>query len=228
MENVSKYRSGPPRFGKKPYKDSWDPSVKTTKLTSDELEQLRNGKPVDEILKEREQVDKSKAKIAHFEKNVSNETTNIKKALTSENEPKTIEIDTSNTKYETRYLNIDYKQRFEELSASHEKLVYEAKEAEEKVAALEPEVNNLKREVIDAHKQLAGWQERFDLMEENFNAALIDKEHAINETVFLENQLSNARKEILRLNEEVSALKTEVKPLREFAFLKLSRDVNSA
>jgi hypothetical protein len=60
LEKVSKYRSGPPRFGTRGYRDRWDNSVKTTKLTPEEMEQYKAGKSIEEILKGRERVEVAK------------------------------------------------------------------------------------------------------------------------------------------------------------------------
>jgi DNA repair exonuclease SbcCD ATPase subunit len=65
--NVSSYRSGPPRFGNRPH--NIDTSVKTYQLTPEQLERYRNGKSLDDILKEAKEVERAqKPKVIAYTK----------------------------------------------------------------------------------------------------------------------------------------------------------------
>ncbi|MGG3737555.1 hypothetical protein [Aeribacillus pallidus] len=81
LTKISPYRSGPPRFGTRQY--VFDNSVKTYQLTPEELEQLRAGKSVDEILKEREEKKMSQPRVISYIKylEVEAERDELKKQL---------------------------------------------------------------------------------------------------------------------------------------------------
>jgi chromosome segregation ATPase len=81
LTKISPYRSGPPRFGTRQY--VFDNSVKTYQLTPEELEQLRAGKSVDEILKEREEKKMSQSRVISYIKylEVEAERDELKKQL---------------------------------------------------------------------------------------------------------------------------------------------------
>jgi chromosome segregation ATPase len=93
LTKISPYRSGPPRFGTRQY--VFDNSVKTYQLTPEELEQLRAGKSVDEILKEREEKKMSQPRVISYIKylEVEAERDELKKQL---EEMKSNDISSSN------------------------------------------------------------------------------------------------------------------------------------
>jgi chromosome segregation ATPase len=65
--NVSSYRSGPPRFGNRPH--NIDTSVKTYQLTPEQLERLRAGENLDDILKEDKDMERAqKPKVIAYAK----------------------------------------------------------------------------------------------------------------------------------------------------------------
>lgn len=67
LTKVSPYRSGPPRFGTRQY--VFDNTVKTYKLTPDQLERYRNGEKLEDILKEaKEMVQEKKPKVIAYTK----------------------------------------------------------------------------------------------------------------------------------------------------------------
>lgn len=70
ITKISAYRSGPPRFGNRPHQI--DNTVRTYKLTPEQLERLKNGESLDDILKECEDVREEKpvagSKIESIEK----------------------------------------------------------------------------------------------------------------------------------------------------------------
>jgi chromosome segregation ATPase len=67
LTKVSPYRSGPPRFGNRSH--NIDTSVKTYKLTPDQLERYRNGEKLEDILEEvKEVVQEKKPKVIAYTK----------------------------------------------------------------------------------------------------------------------------------------------------------------
>lgn len=92
----------------------------------------------------------------------------------------------------------------------------------------EKEIDNLKKEVIDAHKQVTEWQEKYHKLDERFSAVLLSKDQAMKINQSLENRLHDSTEEIKRLNEEINQLNQEIFPLRQLSLLKLSKDVNTA
>lgn len=235
---LSPYKMGPLRFGTRPYKETWDTSVKTTKLTQDELEQYKAGKSIDEILRERENMPVKKLPITieqyvelklqnKKEKEIAAELGLTEQQLWSwkhsrkEKIAKALEIAQNEQKdvpdtYSTRGV---------------EKRENELKSAEKPVSEIEElkkEIENLKKEVIDAHKQITEWQEKYYELDDQFNYTLQAKDQALKMNANLENQLHEQSKEIIRLNEEINLLNKEIYPLRQLTYLKLSREVNLA
>jgi chromosome segregation ATPase len=66
LTKVSPYRMGPPRFGTKPY--VFDNSVKTYQLTPEQLERLRVGENLEDILKEAKEMEQQKPKVIAYAK----------------------------------------------------------------------------------------------------------------------------------------------------------------
>ncbi|WP_346208379.1 hypothetical protein NSS91_07485 [Caldifermentibacillus hisashii] len=65
------------------------------------------------------------------------------------------------------------------------------------------EINNTKTSLIGKNESIT---KRYEVLKEQLEIALVTKEQAINENMFLENQLHNAREEIHRLNAEINKL----------------------
>jgi hypothetical protein len=64
LTKISPSRMGPPRFGTRQH--TFDNSVTTYQLTPEELEQLRAGKSVDDILREREEMKKIDLSVEEY------------------------------------------------------------------------------------------------------------------------------------------------------------------
>jgi predicted RNase H-like nuclease (RuvC/YqgF family) len=92
----------------------------------------------------------------------------------------------------------------------------------------EREIENLKKEVIDAHKLVTEWQEKYKKLREQFSDALMVKDHAIKENAELENECLKLERENKSLSSELDHLKKEIVILRELSYLKLSKEVESA
>ena len=66
LTSVSSYRSGPPRFGRRPH--NIDTSVKKYQLTPEQLERYCNGEKLDDILKEAKEMEQQKPKVIAYAK----------------------------------------------------------------------------------------------------------------------------------------------------------------
>jgi DNA repair exonuclease SbcCD ATPase subunit len=66
LTKISPSRMGPPRFGNRPH--NIDMSVKTYQLTPEQLERLRAGENLDDILKEAKEVERQKPKVIAYAK----------------------------------------------------------------------------------------------------------------------------------------------------------------
>lgn len=229
---------GPPRFGTRPYKETWDTSVKTTKLTPEEIEQYKAGKSIDEILKERENMPSNKLPITieqyvklklqnKKEKEIAAELGLTEQQLWSwkharkEKIVKALEIAQKGQKEVSNTSSTKEVEKHENEPKSEGELVSEIEE-------LKQEIEKLKKEVIDAHKQITEWQEKFYELDKQFGYTIQAKDQALKMNANLENQLNEQSKEIMRLNEEINLLNKEIYPLRQLTYLKLSREVNSA
>lgn len=199
MTKVSPYRQGAVRFGNRPH--GIDTTVRTYQLTPEQLERLRAGEKLEDILKEEEMMSKPKViAYAKYEEIIA-ERDELKKQL---------EELQANQKSEVKYINVDYKTKYEELSKDYEKLVREAEESELKA------------------KELEHWKELF-------GAAMADKEQLHKENLILENQvqrLKEVNQELTERNDryfsDLSRLEQEVKGLRLYALQKLYEDVYGA
>jgi chromosome segregation ATPase len=66
LTKISPSRMGPPRFGNRPH--NIDTSVKTYQLTPEQLERLRAGENLDDILKEEKEMEQQKPKVIAYAK----------------------------------------------------------------------------------------------------------------------------------------------------------------
>src|SRR5690606_10718807 len=92
----------------------------------------------------------------------------------------------------------------------------------------EREIENLKKEVIDAHKLVTEWQEKYKKLREQFSDALMVKDHAIKENAELENERLKLERENTALARELDSLRKEKAVLVEFSYLKLAKEVETA
>jgi chromosome segregation ATPase len=198
LTRVSPYRSGPPRFGNRPH--NIDSSVKTYQLTPEQLERYKNGERLDDILKGAKEMEQQKPKVIAYAKyeEVVAERDDLKKQL---------EELKLKQPFEVKYINVDYKTKYEELSKDYEKLVQEAEQKD---------------------KELERWKETFE-------TAMADKERLHKENLLLENQVQRLKEvndELTAKNERYFAdlmrLEQEVKGLRLYALQKLHIDVYGA
>ncbi|PUF85773.1 MULTISPECIES: hypothetical protein [unclassified Geobacillus] len=199
LTKISPSRMGPPRFGNRPH--NIDMSVKTYQLTPEQLERLRAGENLNDILKEVKDVEQvQKPKVIAYAKyeEVVAERDELKRQL---------EELKLKQPFEVKYINVDYKTKYDELSKDYEKLVQEAEQKD---------------------KEVEHWKEMFETV-------MSDKERLQKENLLLENQiqrLKEANDELTAKNERYFAdlmrLEQEVKGLRLYALQKLHIDVYGA
>lgn len=97
---------------------------------------------------------------------------------------------------------------------------------------LNSEMENLKREVIDAHKLVTDFQERYEHLKENFETAIISKDALQQENITLTNRADSLLKKIkhmedthIRFNQDYSKLEEETVALRQYAAVKTRSDL---
>ncbi|WP_172418660.1 hypothetical protein ACPVTF_04075 [Geobacillus icigianus] len=66
ITRVSPYRSGPPRFGRRPH--NIDATVRTYQLTPEQLERYKNGEKLEDILKGEDTMEQQKPKVIAYAK----------------------------------------------------------------------------------------------------------------------------------------------------------------
>jgi chromosome segregation ATPase len=208
---ISSYRMGPPRFGTRQYE--FDNSVTTYQLTPEELEQLRAGKSVDDILREREEMKKIDLSVEEY--------VEMKKLGMSDSEiaqAKGLTENSLQNENEGKITSDDFKNEYEAIL--------------KEIKALKDENERLKKEVIDAHKLVSEKEEEIARLQELFETTMSDKEQLHKEVIILENQLQRLREandELKERNEryfsQFSRLDQEVRGLRLYALQKLHADV---
>jgi predicted nuclease with TOPRIM domain len=94
------------------------------------------------------------------------------------------------------------------------------------------ELENLKKEVIDAHKLVTDYQERYEHLKENYESAMISKDSLHQENITLTNRTDSLLKKIkhmedthIRFNQDYSKLEEETVALRQYAAVKTRSDL---
>lgn len=140
LTRVSPYRAGEPRFGTK--KTNWKPTLTEYKLTEEELELVKQGKPLDEILKKREDDPMGKPRVVSYKKYEDLQTKYEDLQAKCEELKKQLESKQHMSK-EVVQVDSDFKQKYEELSKEHEKLIYELEEKERTIKSNFEQINKL-------------------------------------------------------------------------------------
>ncbi|WP_432199254.1 helix-turn-helix domain-containing protein [Anoxybacillus gonensis] len=226
LTKVSPYRMGPPRFGTKPY--VFDNSVKTYQLTPEQLERLKNGESIDDILKNCESVKE--------EKNMANKKIDLtveeyvemhKKGMSDAEIAQEKGI-TNQQLYSWKYFRKGHIKRFLEQSEAEQQATEQIQQAQQEVAATaveteqgtqetvkEPNVTEetqpdtdddkgiewLKREVIHAHKLLTEKEQELEQLQELFETVMAENERLHKENILLENQVQRLREANQELTE---------------------------
>lgn len=241
---ISPYRSGEPRFGLRAH--NIDTTVRTYQLTPEQLERLRNGESLDDILKDRESVKE--------EKDMSNKKIDL-----------TVEeyIDLRRQGFSDAVIaaikNITKQQLYNWKSFRKEKIAQLEKELEQQGTESQETAENeptdsetitedtteeagiewLKREAIHAHKLLTEKERECELLKQEvehwkelFETAMADKERLHKENLILENEIQRLKELVSELRERKDKSEEgwadatrELRALRLYALQKLQKDV---
>lgn len=200
---VPSRRAGEVRFGRGGHTDKWDPSVKTTQLTPEQLERLRAGEKLDDILKEeavgvgdviREKEVKAKPKVISYAKYEE------------------LEIENQRLKEQLANSSSDDKEEkeFEEYKKALELKVQE-------IDTLKANVERLTTTLKDTHSAL--------------DDALAAHENASKEVVILKKENASLRasndeftQRCETYHEEYYRFEKELKALRQYALAKLEKE----
>lgn len=244
IAKISPYRSGPVRFGNRPH--GIDTTVRTYQLTPEQLERLRNGESLDDILKDRESVKE--------EKDMSNKKIDL-----------TVEeyIDLRRQGFSDAVIaaikNITKQQLYSWKSFRKEKIAQLEKELEQQGTESQETAENeptdsetitedttegagiewLKREAIHAHKLLTEKERECELLKQEvehwkelFETVMANKEQLHKEILVLENEIQRLKEQVNELCQQkdrreeswVDATR-ELRALRLYALQKLQKDV---
>jgi transposase len=245
---ISPYRLGEIRFGRRDYQDGWKPELKEYRLTSEELEQYKAGKSIDDILKERDekQVAPAKQKIE----------------LTEEKYNELREQGLSNKKIAEMFGMSEgwiYKQKEKWSSPkekedgrptkeAYEKLLKEKQALQEEVTALKKELQQqndivkpqqdlelekLKKEIEQLHKEIQNKDQYAEQLKEYFETAMSSKEQAQKEVITLENEVNKLKAKLTeleeaksRINKELFDAEFELKILRRYVYFQLQKEIS--
>ncbi|NNU96190.1 hypothetical protein [Anoxybacillus sp. EFIL] len=218
----------------------------TYQLTAEQLERLRAGEKLDDILKDCESVKE--------EKDVSNKKIDLtvdeyvemhKKGM-SDAEVAQVKGITNQQLYSWKYFRKGHIKRALEQEAQQE-IASTLEESETQAMSQESIVTEetqsdddkgiewLKREAIHAHKLLTEKEQELEQLQELFETAMAENERLHKENILLENQvqrLREANQELTERNDRYSDncinLQRELKALRLYTLQKLQKDVYGA
>lgn len=255
LTKISPSRMGPPRFGNRPH--GIDTTVRTYQLTPEQLERLRNGESIDDILKDcksvKEEKDMANKKI---DLTIEEYVEMLKKGM-SDAEIADVKGITGQQLYSWKYFRKGHIKRALEQEARQEVAstietgletqgtAHEDSDTEETQVNTAEDDNGiewLKREAIHAHKLLTEKEQECERLKhevehwkEMFETAMADKEQLHKENLLLENQvqrLREANQELTERNDRYSDncinLQRELKALRLYTLQKLQKDVYGA
>lgn len=252
---MSPYRQWDVRFGNRPH--NIDTTVRTYQLTPDQLERLRNGESLDDILKGASEVVKQKLDLTVEEyvgmklKGMNDAEIAQAKGLTKQQlynwrSFRRTKIEQAEQAMKEAQQEIATAVETEQGTQETAKEAVEQESADVEVAqpgsADDQGIEWLKREAIHAHKMLTEKEQECERLKQEaehwkelFETAMADKERLHKENLLLENQiqrLKEANDELKARNERYFAsltrLKQEVRGLRIYALQKLKIDVYGA
>ncbi|MED0688037.1 hypothetical protein [Anoxybacillus ayderensis] len=253
--SVSPYRQWDVRFGNRPH--GIDTTVWTYQLTPDQLERLRNGESLDDILKGASEVVKQKLDLTVEEyvgmklKGMNDAEIAKAKGLTKQQlynwrSFRRTKIEQAEQAMKEAQQEIATAVETEQGTQETVKEAVEQESADVEVAqqgsADDQGIEWLKREVIHAHKLLTEKEQECERLKQEvehwkelFETAMSDKERLHKENLLLENQVQRLKEvndELKARNERYFAsltrLEQEVKGLRLYALQKLHTDVYGA
>lgn len=250
--SVSPYRQWDVRFGNRPH--GIDTTVRTYQLTPDQLERLRNGENLDDILKDcknvKEEKDMANRKI---DLTVEEYVEMLKKGMSDAEIAQEKGI-TNQQLYSWKYFRKGHiKRLLGEDNAERNEAIEQTQQAQQEVAATAVETESerqgstvteeiddkgiewLKREVIHAHKMLTEKEQECEEKQHMLDAALARNEELHKEVLTLESEIARLKElvqELTNRNERYSDTtfenERELRALRMYALHKLQKDVYGA
>ena len=252
LTSVSPYRQWDVRFGNRPH--GIDTTVRTYQLTPDQLERLRNGENLDDILKDCENV--------REEKNMANRKIDLtveeyvemyKKGM-SDTEIAQEKGITDKQLYYWKYFrkghikrllgadNAERNEATEQIQQAQQEVAATAveTESERQESTVTEEIDDkgiewLKREVIHAHKLLTEKEQECEEKQHMLDTALARNEELHKEVLTLESEIARLKElvqELTNRNERYSDTtfenERELRALRMYALHKLQKDVYGA
>ena len=245
LTSVSPYRRWDVRFGNRPH--GIDTTVRTYQLTPDQLERLRNGENLDDILKDcknvKEEKDMANKKI---DLTVEEYVEMLKKGM-SDTEIAQEKGITNQQLYSWKYFRKGHIKRALEQEVQQEIAATIEAESETQETTVTGETQNngveeddkgiewLKREVIHAHKLLTEKEQECEEKQHMLDAARARNEELHKEVLTLESEIARLKElvqELTNRNELYSDAtfenERELRALRMYALHKLQKDVYGA
>lgn len=227
LTSVSPYRQWDVRFGNRPH--GIDTTVRTYQLTPEQLERLRNGESIDDILKDCKSVKEEKDMANKKIDLTIEEYVEMHKKGMSDAEIAKVKGITNQQLYSWKYFRKGHIKRLLGVdNAERNEAIEQTQQAQQEVAstvetgletqgaehedsdAEETQVNTaeddkgiewLKREVIHAHKLLTEKEQEVEHWKELFETAMADKERLHKENLILENQIQRLKEANQELTE---------------------------
>lgn len=133
---VSPYKSGEVRFGRKAH--SIDTTVKTVQLTDDELERYKNGESIDEILKERNDMENKETVIKSKRQEEGKKSDNG--SIQDTNFPKVISF--------ARYQELE--EKYKSLEENFEAVSLDKENAIKEIAMLKNQIESMRERFVSS------------------------------------------------------------------------------
>jgi len=221
--SISPYRQGPVRFGNRPH--GIDTTVRTYQLTAEQLERLRAGEKLDDILKGEEEMAKQKLDLTVEEyvemklKGMNDEEIAQAKGLTDKQLYSWKYVRRNKIAQAERDMQVKMVEKEAESAQQEVTATVEAEsETQEPTVTEETQPDSaeeddkgiewLKREAIHAHKLLTEKEQECERLKhevehwkEMFETAMADKERLHKENLLLENQIQRLKE----VNDELKA-----------------------
>jgi uncharacterized protein (DUF433 family) len=248
LTSVSQYRQWDVRFGNRPH--GIDTTVRTYQLTPDQLERLRNGENLDDILKDCENVREEKDMANKKIDLTVEEYVEMHKKGMSDAEIAQVKGLTDKQLYSWKYFRKGHIKRALEQEAQQEVAstvetgletqgtAHEDSDTEEtqvNTAEDDKGIEWLKREVIHAHKMLTEKEQECEEKQHMLDAVLARNEELHKEVLVLESEIARLKElvqELTNRNERYSDTtfenERELRALRMYALYKLQKDVYGA
>jgi uncharacterized protein (DUF433 family) len=239
LTSVSQYRQWDVRFGNRPH--GIDTTVRTYQLTPDQLERLRNGENLDDILKDCENVREEKDMANKKIDLTVEEYVEMHKKGMSDAEIAQVKGLTDKQLYSWKYFRKGHIKRALEQEAQQEVAATAVEtESERQESTVTEEIDDkgiewLKREAIHAHKLLTEKEQECEEKQHMLDAVLARNEELHKEVLVLESEIARLKElvqELTAKNERYCDTtfdnERELRALRMYALHKLQKDVYGA